>query len=416
MFSGFAVILITAALSSAGMGQSKPPDRRKKARSIAWLAEIYFRDGRDAARTALEAASPGEMLQNYRVVRRGEHALRTHAQQRDRIRYQSFNPPFWGWPYSILRVRFDAAEKDRFMHHGGEEILLPIQGGVSYHFFWSPGGSEPTRKLLPNPVKPGSIIRINPQVPHHTWAAGEDTAEAWMIIRDLTDSTAGTHLDLPPDVDLEVRPPRRQLTAAALEQGERYALVAWGIAEGIRTSRLRAGLSIRQLASACQIDAAQLSRIENGSSSSNVSLEVLLRIARCLGLELQQLLSTEFIDKRNPFKIERLEQARKAGPVRSVLCISQRHFLHLDHWSVPEGETVLLEDDPEDSDVHTSWIVLKGEAILDVADPASGTSRELVDRDSVIHSRNHARLTSIRALQKLGLLRVTYSPHCPDSQ
>ena len=89
MFSGFAVILITAALSSAGMGQSKPPDRRKKARSIAWLAEIYFRDGRDAARTALEAASPGEMLQNYRVVRRGEHALRTHAQQRDRIRYQS---------------------------------------------------------------------------------------------------------------------------------------------------------------------------------------------------------------------------------------------------------------------------------------------------------------------------------------
>jgi transcriptional regulator with XRE-family HTH domain len=397
------------------MDQPKPPDRRKKARSIAWLAEIYFRDGRDAARTALEAVSPGEMLQNYQVVRRGEHALRTHAQQRDRIRYQSFTPPLWGWPYSILRVRFEAAEKDRFMHHGGEEILLPTQGSVSYHFFWSPGGSEPARKLLPNPVKPGSIIRINPQIPHHTWAAGEEPAEAWMIIRNLTDSTAGTHLDLPPDVDLEVRPPRAQLTSAALEQSERYALVAWGIAERIRTSRLRAGLSIRQLASVCQIDAAQLSRIENGSSSSNVSLEVLLRIARCLGLELQQLLSTEFVDKRNPFKIERLDQARKA-PVCPVLCISQGHFLHLDHWSVPEGETIPLEEAPGDSGAHTSWIVLKGEAIFDLTDPDSGTSRELVDRDSVIHSRNHARLTSIRALQKLRLLRVTYSPHCPDSQ
>ncbi|MCZ6571001.1 MAG: hypothetical protein O7B23_12650, partial [Deltaproteobacteria bacterium] len=81
------------------MGQPNSPDRRKKIRSIAWLADIYFRDGSDAARTALEAVSPGDLLQNYLVVRRGEHALRTHAQQRDRIRYQSFNPPLWGWPY-----------------------------------------------------------------------------------------------------------------------------------------------------------------------------------------------------------------------------------------------------------------------------------------------------------------------------
>jgi transcriptional regulator with XRE-family HTH domain len=192
--------------------------------------------------------------------------------------------------------------------------------------------------------------------------------------------------------------------------------VAWGIAEKIRLGRLRAGLSIRQLASACQIDAAQLSRVENGSSSSNVSLEVLLRIARCLGLEIQQLLSTEFIDKHNPFKIERIDRARKTGVVRSVLCIPQQHFLHLDHWSVQEGETVGLEDDRGGSDAHRSWIVLDGEAIFDLTDPISGTTRELVDRDSVIHCRNRAALTSIRALQNLKLLRVTYSPHCSDSQ
>ena len=61
------------------------------------------------------------------------------------------------------------------------------------------------RTLLPEPVEPGSVIRIDPQVPHHAWAAGEEPAVAWMVIRDLTHTTAGTHLDLPRDVSLEVQ-------------------------------------------------------------------------------------------------------------------------------------------------------------------------------------------------------------------
>ena len=151
------------------MVHPKPTDRRRKARSIGWLAEIYFRDGRRAAQAALEAISPGDLLQNYRVVRKGEPALRTAAEEQDRIRYQTFAPPLWAWPYSILRVGFDPVEKDRFMHHGGEEILLPIEGSMSYHFFCSAGSGQPARTLLPEPVEPGSVIRIDPQVPHHAW-------------------------------------------------------------------------------------------------------------------------------------------------------------------------------------------------------------------------------------------------------
>jgi transcriptional regulator with XRE-family HTH domain len=398
------------------MSLRKSSERRKKARSIGWLAEIYFREGREAAQTALEAVSPGDLLRNCRVVRNGEQALRTNAEQRDRIQYQSFNPPLWGWPYSILRVRFDPAEKEKYMHHGGEEILLPTEGGVSYHFFWTAGDGEPTRKLLPNPVEPGSIIRINPQIPHHTWAAGDVPAEAWMIIRDLTDSTAGTSLDLPADVRLEVHPPRRQLTADDLRQSERYALAAWGISEKIRLGRLRAGLSIRELAGACQTDPAQLSRIENGSSSSNVSLEVLLRIARCLGLEIQRLLSTDSIDERNPFKVEKIDGSCKTEAARSVLCIPDHHLLHLDHWSVSAGETISLNEDQGSSQTHRSWIVLRGEAIFDLADPVAGVTKELVDRDSVIHCRNRIGLTSFRALQDLDLLQVTYSVHCSSGR
>jgi len=396
------------------MVQPKSPDRRKKAHSIGWLAEICFRDGRSAAQAALEAISPGDVLQNYRVVRKGEPALRTAAEQQDRIRYQTFAPPLWAWPYSILRVRFDPAEKDRFMHHGGEEILLPIEGSVAYHFFCNAGSGAPTRTLLPEPVEPGSVIRIDPQIPHHAWAAGAERAVAWMIIRDLTHTTAGTHLDLPRGVSLEVQSPRRQLSADALAHSERYALIAWGISENIRIGRLGAGLSIRQLAAACDIDPAQLSRIENGSSASNVSLEALLRIARCLGLESQQLLCAEFLDQRNPFKIETLDRASSSGRGRSLLCTPQHHYIHLDHWNVPEGETAHLEEARGDAGSQRSWIVLNGEAIFELTDPVAGSTKELVDNDSVIHCRNHASLDAIHALQELELLQVTYSARCPE--
>jgi transcriptional regulator with XRE-family HTH domain len=348
------------------------------------------------------------------VVRKGEPALRTAAEEQDRIRYQTFAPPLWAWPYSILRVRFDPAEKDRFMHHGGEEILLPIEGSVAYHFFWSAGSGEPARTLLPEPVEPGSVIRIDPQIPHHAWAAGEEPAVAWMVIRGLTHSTAGTHLDLPRDVKLEVQSPRRQLIADELEQSERYALIAWGISENIRTGRLGAGLSIRQLAAACEIDPAQLSRIENGSSASNVPLEVLLRIARCLGLEIQQLLSAEFVDQRNPFKVETLDQASSSANGSPLLCIAQPHFIHLHSWNLPEGESIRLKENRGGAGAQRSWIVLNGEAIFELADPITGATKELVDRDTVIHIRNDASLEAIHALQKLELLQVTYSPHCSD--
>ena len=156
------------------MVHPKPADRRRKARSIGWLAEIYFRDGRQAAQAALEAISPWDLLQNYRVVRKGEPALRTAAGQQDRIRYETFAPPLWAWPYSILRVRFDPAEKDRFMHHGGEEILLPIEGSITYHFFCSAGSGAPTRTLLPEPVprKSGPSEPISRSLGHRTATHG----------------------------------------------------------------------------------------------------------------------------------------------------------------------------------------------------------------------------------------------------
>ena len=44
-----------------------------------------------------------------------------------------------------------------------------------------------------------------------------------------------------------------------------------------------------------------------------------------------------------------------------------------------------------------------------------GTNKELIDHDSVVHCRNDAALTAIRALQNLKLLQVAYSPRCSET-
>jgi hypothetical protein len=75
-----------------------------------------------------------------------------------------------------------------------------------------------------------------------------------------------------------------------------------------------------------------------------------------------------------------------------------------------------LDEKQGGAQTHRSWIVLEGEAIFDLADPIAGPTKELIDRDSVIHCRNRVGRTSFRALQDLKLLQVTYSAQCSGGQ
>ncbi len=79
---------------------------------------------------------------------------------------------------------------------------------------------------------------------------------------------------------------------------------------------------------------------------------------------------------------------------------------------MPEGENIRLKENQGGAGAQRSWIVLNGEAIFEIADPIAGTTKELVDHDSVIHIRNNASLVAIHALQELELLQVTYSSRC----
>ena len=59
-------------------------------------------------------------------------------------------------------TRFLPRAKDDFMFHHGEEFLAPIDGAVTYHFYWSGGQAPAARIQLDAPVQVGSIICIDP--------------------------------------------------------------------------------------------------------------------------------------------------------------------------------------------------------------------------------------------------------------
>lgn len=224
----------------------------------------------------------------------------------DEISYRSFSPPAaWNATYSLQKVRFGAVEKQEYVFHPGEELLIPVEGEVAYHFFWSPGGKMPERVLLTPHAREGSILRINPQIPHHAWAA-KDEATAWLVLRHATNSPVALVIDqdssslamrrssTSPAAQIKdqessstLRTPfRRRVTAADLRKPGAYAMIAWGISELIRGTRQKTGLTTTDLASQIGIDPSSLSRLEE--AKANVSIEMLSRVCRALRIGMSE--------------------------------------------------------------------------------------------------------------------------------
>jgi transcriptional regulator with XRE-family HTH domain len=397
--------------------RSKLPSRRRAGRAprsperartpkpwtLGWLTNVYFTQGRDAAESALRAIVPAPGL--HAVVKLGRATWRTDVEERDGISYQNFNPPaFWETPYSILKVKFLPRVKDDFMFHHGEEFLVPLEGAVTYHFFWSGGQAPAARLLLDDPVTAGSIICIDPQVPHHTWAAGDQPAEAWMIMRDASNRAVSISMD--PDV--KERSDRggvsRRASAGQLEDPSHYALIAWGLLERIRSHRERGRLTIAELAVRCDLDAGHLSRVEAGKA--NLSLEALVRIARFLQINVADLVPAR-VDR--PWCIDAL-----SGPSGQLNPLFQGrngrpHLLHTHVLELQAGDVRDL-DAGTDPFEYSSWIVLFGRTLFEFTEATTHTG-ELVERGSVMHFRL-ALPIRIRALDASRLLQVIYSSVC----
>lgn len=326
-------------------------------------------------------------------------------EERDGISYENFNPPaFWETPYSVLKATFQPRVKDDFMFHHGEEFLAPLEGAITYHFFWSGGAAPAARLVLDEPVRVGSIICIDPQTPHHAWAADDGPAEAWMIMRDASNRAVSISVD--PDVKAPAGRAgvSRRASVDQLEDPAHYALIAWGLLEKIRSHRERARLTLAELALRCDLDAGHLSRVEAGKA--NLSLEALVRIARFLQINITDLVPAR---EEHPWRVEPL--AGRAGELVPVFPTrtTRPHSMHSHVLELAAGDTRELAagSDPFE---HSSWIVLSGRMLFEFTEATTHTG-ELVERGSVIHFRS-ALPIRIRALDASRILRLTYSSVC----
>jgi hypothetical protein len=383
--------------------------------TLAWMAHTLFERGARAAQTVLEQAVPDQSQRDFHLVPAdfGQPASRNDVPD-ESIDYQSFNPPaLWGAPYTLLRATFPTSKpRDGYMYHGGEELLVPTSGAVMYHFFWTPGGERPRRHVLDSPVGPGEIIRINPQIPHHTWAAGPGPATAWMVFRHISHSPSAISVN-PQISTKDVRATPREFTGerlAELTNPAVYALTAMGISEQTRVARDGAQLSVRQFAALSDVDAAQLTRLEAALKEGNVSLDALVRIGRLLRLPLPQLFQQALWNyERGSVALPHSDSA-----ALTAMLAAPRGLPHLMHprvlsaragWSgVPAG----IES--QGVGAMITWIALEGSVIVRVR-VGDRTPEAILSAGGVLHWRDGT-IDRVEVREDCRILQITCGTNC----
>jgi|SRR5580698_3070873 len=353
----------------------------------------------------------------------GEPSFGLSVADEDNIVYEGFSPPAaWNVPYSIQRVRFGPGEKRDFTFHNGEEILIPIKGEITGHFYWSPGGRPPDRVLLQPPAAKGTILRINPQIPHHFWGSNDESS-GWLILRHASDSPVA----LVTDAEAPAVAPRhrmrfqsrskrkvpantyttlrRRITLEELQKPGAYALVAWGIAEFIRLARQKAGLTATDLAVHIGVDPSSLSRLEE--AKTNVSIEMLGKVCRGLRIGIDQCM-----DSGNwLFETAEARSTRLSSGDALLTGAAPGHRLHpyLVHCAEGDKRTVssLAGDDRNQT---CSWIIFSGRALLEIPKQLGGRSI-IAEAGNVIHFRTPAQI-KVNALSDTAIVKIACSHWC----
>jgi transcriptional regulator with XRE-family HTH domain len=391
---------------------------------LALIESLYFGAGPHAAQDQLQRLmGPEQSVRPYALCDVGEESVGVDIVPTDEISYESFSPPAsWNASYSLQRVRLGEKIKSEFVFHPGEEILIPIQGEIIYHFFWSPGARPPERVLLNPPAGEGTLLRINPQIPHHAWATKGEAA-AWLILRHATNSPVALvmdqgsssltlkHLGDSPRIvrDQEsssmIRTPlRRRVTSQDLHKPGAYAMIAWGISELIRDARQKTGLTTTDLARSIGIDPSSMSRLEE--AKANVSIEMLSRVCRTLRIGMaERMESGSWI-----FERERID-AKRSGGQHVMSAPNGPHFLHPSLLHLGEGERRAVSSDKgTDPGRISSWIVLTGRLLVELQH-GTGAKSIILDAGNVLHFREHGNVT-LQALRRSSVAQVVHSLIC----
>ena len=421
-----------------GFGTSpKNIDSRARAKAsapsgLALIEALYFGSGLEPARHQFQQLlGPEQLFRSFAISEKPQAGLEKDSVAAGEVSYQNFSPPLsWNAPYTLQAVRFGKKHKgrDEYTFHSGEELLIPLENSVEYAFFWSPGGRLPDATTSSAPTLDGTILRINPQIPHLVQACREE-ATAWMVLRHGSNSSvtltmdqesglsplrdagrpaqhvvAGSESSSSPRVPL-----RRRVTSAELRNPGTYAMIAWGISESIREARQRTGRTTTDLANQIGIDPSSLWRIEE--ARTNVSIEMLARIARSLRIGLaDSLASGSWTHERGVFasSLKALAEPVLGQPLGT-------HRLHPYLLQMPAGEESKVLSLREgggrlDALEVSSWIVLKGRVLLELP-PELGSKAAIVDAGNVLHFREPG-MISVRALQESTIIQIEYSHTC----
>jgi transcriptional regulator with XRE-family HTH domain len=399
-------------------------ERRFKAGQLTGLAlveHLYFRVGTTPAQRQFERLLGMDQLPRaFALCDVGQPAVGTHTLPGDEISFESFNPPAtWNAGYSIQRVRFGPKVKSDFISHPGEELLIPAQGTVAYHFFWSPGGSSLGRLVLSPAVTEGQVLRVNPQIPHHAWGV-EGDATAWVVYRHSMNSPIALVMERTPSAAvpnlyeevwerLKDSPPlrhphHRRMSASSLSRPGTYALVAWGIAESIRDARLRAGLSPTDLAQQVGIDPSSISRLED--AKANISVEMLHRVCDVLRIGMSHSMES------GSWVCERNDIAASQQDANTILHVPRgQHYLHPFVLTLKKGEHRIAPAGViTELDGLCSWIVLNGRLLVELPE-SMGAKSMVLDAGNVLHFRRPGEIM-IHALTQSTMVRIAYSTVC----
>lgn len=391
---------------------------------LALIESLYFGAGPQAAQDQLQRLmGPEQSVRPYALCDAGEKSVGMDIVPADEISYESFSPPAsWNASYSLQRVRLGDKIKSEFVFHPGEEILIPIKGEIAYHFFWSPGARPPERVLLNPPAGEGTLLRINPQIPHHAWGV-KGEAVAWLILRHATNSPVALVMDQGSssltlkhwgDTPRVVRdqessstirtPLRRRVTSHDLRKPGAYAMIAWGISELIRDARQKTGLTTTDLARSIGIDPSSMSRLEE--AKANVSIEMLSRVCRALRIGMaERMESGSWI-----FERERVDPKR-TGNQHVMSSPKGPHFLHPSLLHLGEGERRAVSfEKGTDPERISSWIVLTGRLLVELQN-GIGAKSIILDAGNVLHFREHGNVT-LQAMQRSSVAQVVHSHIC----
>jgi transcriptional regulator with XRE-family HTH domain len=317
------------------------------------------------------------------------------------VEYERFGPDGWEAPYVVIRGTVDADEvaEPGFHYHLGEEFLAAIDGDVTYQYVGPRGAQELT-------VQPGSLLRMNCQLPHRNWASRQNT-RAWMAIRPETGSTASVGLDTTQQVTEKLS---QSISAEDLSNPGKFALVALGLQPRLKIARHRVGLTIDKLAQLCEISQSSASRMED-LKTANVSIHTLAKMAEKLDLDLSRV----FPSFAWEYQLGALSGEERGGgtPLPSTVP-PVPHYLHPVVWRLERGERIEQVIDaswPElGVDSMHSFIVLSGRVLFDIGDHDAPQPIAL-NTEGVLHVRDNPNL-SLQALTACCVLQFVYSSVC----